>query len=472
MILSWSCADIWAAPTTIVGNGDPANRVNIVFLGDGYTQSDLDAGIYDLHVQSYLDYMFAGGVLADPFPRYKKFFNSHKIDVVSNESGADVPSQGVYVNTALNATYETNGIDRLLSINQDIADGILDVALAGTGIVAEIRFATVNHAKYGGSGGRWSVFAGENNSAREIAIHELGHSFSNLVDEYVSFAEPYVGPEPNKANVTKYPTGSKWAPWLGFDDPRGSHLDIGVVEGAYFYASGIYRPSLSSKMRTLNQAFDAVSREAFVQDIYALVEPLDDWLDNSSSVTGDTLWVAVVDPDVISVEWYVDDVRVEGAFGEEFFAPDYGFGPGTYSVRAHAYDEIINHAFSGDMLDLVRTGLDALQQEVAWTLTIPEWLLGDYNRNDAVDEADFTLWRSQFGSLSMLDADGNGNGVVDAADYAIWRNHLGEFRAATESGVLAVPESSTRLLSMMALLLCGACIGPRSARRRLVSGPK
>ena len=50
-------------------------------------------------------------------------------------------------------------------------------------------------------------------------------------------------------------------------------------------------------------------------------------------------------------------------------------------------------------------------------------LAGDYNKNGAVDAADYTVWRSSFGSTSNLDADGNNNGVIDAADYVVWKNN-------------------------------------------------
>ena len=64
----------FAAWSTVVDNGSPANRVDIVFVGDGYTLSDLESGLYTGHVQQYLDYMFdASGYLADPFPRYQEF---------------------------------------------------------------------------------------------------------------------------------------------------------------------------------------------------------------------------------------------------------------------------------------------------------------------------------------------------------------------------------------------------------------
>src|SRR5690606_6979434 len=66
-----------AAYTTIVDNGPSANRVDIVFLGDGYTATNIAAGLYDDHVHAYLDHMFSSSRNADPFNRYRNFFNVH-----------------------------------------------------------------------------------------------------------------------------------------------------------------------------------------------------------------------------------------------------------------------------------------------------------------------------------------------------------------------------------------------------------
>jgi hypothetical protein len=456
MILVSITARAWPAPITIVDNGQPSNRVDIVFLGDGYTQSDIDAGTYDRHIQDYLDHMFASPTLwDDPFPRYKNFFNAHKIDVVSNESGADIPSQNISVDTALDATYESSGVERRLTVNIARANTIRNQQLAGTGITADMQLVTVNHTKYGGSGGSWAVYAGGSSSAHEIALHELAHSFSDLADEYVSFTGPYPHPEPHQRNITKDPTGAKWDYWLGFDDPRGSSLDIGVFEGAAYYPTGIYRPSRDSKMRSLNEPFDAVSREAFIHDIYQLVNPLDGWMDDSAPLTDATLWVDVVDPRVIKAKWYVDDALVEGANSESFELAEFGFGPGTYEVRAHAYDDVIDHAFGGGMLDLVRTQFDLLQHDIFWTLTITEeGLAGDYNHNGIVDAADYVVWRATQGQSAVPSgsgADGDGSGTIDIGDYHFWRERFGnEASTASLAAGAAVPESQSAFLALVA----------------------
>jgi hypothetical protein len=318
-----------------------------------------------------------------------------------------------------------------------------------------MRLATVNHSKYGGAGGPWAVFAGANFSAHEIALHELGHSFSLLADEYVSYSGNYPYGEPTARNVTKDSAGLKWSHWLGFDDSRGASLDIGVFQGADYYPTGIYRPSFDSKMRSLNRPFDAVSREALIHDIYDDVDPLDDWLDDSQPVTDVDLWADVVDPAVILRQWYVDDVLVPGATGELFHARDFGYGPGTYEVRLRAYDEILNYSFAGGLLDLARNGLEALQQTIDWSLTITPGLPGDYNGDGGVNALDFDLWKKTFGSQELLAADGNSNGTVDAADYVIWRYYSSG--AGSSHPGFSVPEAATSTLAFAALVVSGIC---------------
>jgi len=446
---------------TLLDNGPSSNRVDIVFLGDGYTQSDLDAGSYELHAMGYLDFMFGGGVLADPFPRYQNFFNAYAIEVVSNESGADKPSQGVFVDTALDATYESSGIDRLLTISNSKANARRNTALAGTGVTADMQFVTVNDTKYGGAGGSWATFAGGNFWGNDVALHEVAHSFSDLADEYVSFNSPFVSGEPSEINVTKDATGAKWANWQGFDDPRGSNLDIGVYEGGRYYETDIFRPSQNSKMREVNLAFDAVSREKIILDIYEYVDPLDDWLDNLLPVEDSELWVDVVDTDVIQVEWSVNGTLVPGATGDTFDASDFGFGPGTYSVVARAYDEVLDYAQDGGLLDLVRRDFDKLEQEISWSLVVSATTVpGDFSGNGFVDGEDLSIWQTGFGQpsgASTLDGDADEDGDVDGADFLVWQR---SFAPESFTNTAVVPEPSGLVLLFFGL---PALIGRRDS---------
>ena len=185
------------------------------------------------------------------------------------------------------------------------------------------------------------------------------------IDDLYAYDGPggvYTGPEPLQPNVTASPTGDKWAQWLGYSEPGMG--TIGVYEGARYYEQGLYRPSPDSKMRNLERPFDAVSREQLILKIYELVNPLDDWRSNTSAISDDSpLWVDVVDPGVIKTQWFVNGALVTGAHEEAFSLRDFGFGNGTYEVKARAYDDT----------PWVRRDLSNLEQQVSWNVTlVPE----------------------------------------------------------------------------------------------------
>jgi hypothetical protein len=355
-----------AAFRTLVEAGDSSNRVDIVVLGDGYTSWELQI-TYTSDISDLLGYLFDGSLLTQPFGRYQNFFNVHAIDVASAQSGADDPSLGVDRNTALNASYWFDGeTDRLLYVDEQRAFEVQSEALAGTGIAPEMRFVLVNDATYGGGGGYYGVYAAGNAAAREIAVHEIGHAFAGLADEYEYGAARthYTGPEPFEPNVTTDPTGSKWAHWLGYDQP-GIGV-IGAYPGGFYHETGVYRPSENSKMRSLGRPFDAVSREQFILQFYALVDPLDGHTDNAT-VQHDvaSLSVEVIDPAVIQVDWSIAGRTFRDA-GETLSLTFDHFAFGTYSVTARAYDDT----------DWVRGDRSTLEETVSWTLVNQKYLIG------------------------------------------------------------------------------------------------
>jgi len=352
--------------TTIVNTGSSDNRVDIVFLGDGYTTADIAAGTYSNHINSYLDYMFSNSQNSDPFFRYRNYFNVHSIEVVSNQAGADAPPESIFRDTALDASYYFDGsTQRLLYINETKADDALQAGLLGAGFTAEMQFVTVNDTRYGGAGGEYAVYAGGNTSAHEIALHEIAHSFSNLADTYGGITTPYTGKEPIEANVTKDSTGAKWSRWHGYDQP-GIGV-IGAYEGGRYHDKGIYRPSNNSKMRSLNQPFDAVEREKIILDIYNYVDPFDSWHDNSTPlIDPGQLFVNRIDDAVIDMEWFVDDLLIPTATGEMFDLTDFGYGPGNYVIKARGFDPTAFDLVNG----WVRMNQSELEQFIFWTVTV------------------------------------------------------------------------------------------------------
>lgn len=353
---------------TLVHSGPAGNRIDIVFLGDGYTAGEIST-TYTGHAQSLVSYLFDDSLLSQPFGRYKTFFNVHLIDVISAQSGADDPASGKVRDTALGATYRFDGqTDRLLYVNDAAASAILNDALVGTGITADMRFLTVNEATYGGGGGYFAVYAGGNQHALEIALHEVGHSFVGLADEYGGIETRYTGGEPFDINISTDPTGAKWAHWLGYEQAGIRQYQrpdivgtIGAYEGGGYHDKGIYRPSELSKMRALGQPFDAVSREAFVLEFYKYVDPLDGFAYQGQGALSDisSLFVTPIDGSLITVEWRVDGALRQSGTSMTTMT-ELGLGIGTYTISARAYDPT----------DWVRLDRSSLEQTVNWTVTL------------------------------------------------------------------------------------------------------
>lgn len=169
-------ATVAAEPVDLVrGNGPDENRVNVVVLGDGYAQGEIDKYADDVEV--LLTELFA----EQPFADYAAYFNVRRIDVVSKESGADHPSQQIFRDTALHARYECLDRPWGLCIDGGAVLDVLDRSVPS--IDRPIVLVLVNDQEYGGSGGAYAVASVHQDNA-EIMLHELGHSFGLLADEY------------------------------------------------------------------------------------------------------------------------------------------------------------------------------------------------------------------------------------------------------------------------------------------------
>ncbi|TWU60396.1 IgA Peptidase M64 [Rubripirellula tenax] len=353
--------------TTLARSGESSNRVDLVFIGDGYTAGEINT-TYSAHIDSAVSYFFGS---KDPFPRYQNFFNLHRVDVISNESGADDPINGIVRDTALNSSYAFGGgVDRLLYFSTSLANAAVNTAIAGTGIDVDMRIGIVNNAKYGGGGGQWAVYAGGNGSAREVAVHEVGHSFARLADEYFTAGTVASGSEPSEVNVTANPNTGKWDRWVGYDDPDNNIGPIGYYEGGRYFEQGIYRPSNNSLMRNLNRPLDAVGREAFIAKIYDEVDPLDDWLNTEFTLSiSDDAWVDVIDDSVINVQWLIDGVD-SGMTGTMLDIASLGLASGDYTLSARAYDSLLDSSFTGGSFDWWRSDPSQLSQTVSWNLQV------------------------------------------------------------------------------------------------------
>ncbi len=276
ILLAFATATFAYDSEAILENGNPKNRINIVFLGDGYQESELDK--YRIDVENLL-----AKILSEPpFSDYNNYFNAYRVDVISQQSGADRPKDDYYVDTALDSSFSWGGGPERL-VYADATKVYKAAQSSPVPATPGMLYVVVNDSKYGGGGGSFSV-SSTNASAAEVSIHELGHSFGKLADEYDYGADDptwNTGYEPNEPNVTIKTTRDqiKWRDWLAnsTDLPTEDTTNgvVGLYEGAYYRKYGIYRPTFNSKMRSLNQPYHSVNSEQLIKRIYNFVSPVD-----------------------------------------------------------------------------------------------------------------------------------------------------------------------------------------------------
>ncbi len=292
--------------TTILDNGNANNRVKMVFMSDGYTAGQLVN--FNTNVTD-----FKNNILGQsPYSNYAKLFNFYAIQVPSVQTGANHPGNASDENTSGNqpittannyfgGTFDYASIHRLVVCTNSTA---INGVLADNFPSYNQAFLFVNSPYYGGSGGANAV-ATLNTSSSEVAIHEIGHSFSNLADEYAIGGQ---GEKANRTTTTDVNT-VRWKSWLG-------------INGVGIYPIGVegwQRPHQNCKMQFLGVSFCAVCTEATIDKIYSLVTPIDGTVPagSSATVTGPTNFSASLilpNPNTISAVWKLNGVTVPSGF--------------------------------------------------------------------------------------------------------------------------------------------------------------
>jgi len=192
---------------TIFENGPPETRIDLLILGDGYTAEQLPAFHED--ARRLVDVLFS----TPPFRERRKDFNVRAIDTPSEDTGVDRPSDGVYRRTALGASYDIFGSERYVLTCDNAA--LREVAAQAPYEFIEIL---VNGEKYGG-GGIYNLMATcstRSGSTPYVFVHEFGHHFAALADEYytsdVAYGTTTPIVEPWEPNITALldPSALKW----------------------------------------------------------------------------------------------------------------------------------------------------------------------------------------------------------------------------------------------------------------------
>jgi len=309
-----------AKPVPIIVNGPSPEKVDLLILGDGYSATEMKKFIADARRLSA--HLFK----VSPFKERAKDFNVWAIAVPTSDSGVSRPSTGVHHASALGTRYDIFGSERYILTTDNRA--LREIAQNAPYEFIEIL---VNNETYGGGGifGQFSTAAAKNDWAEYLFVHEFGHHFAGLADEYytspVAYQSSEVLPEPWEPNATamRDPANLKWkhkvrpgtplrTPWpkTVFDQhakeyqqtriqlraqnrpesemsalfkkdlqfnrqlfSNASHKnDVGAYEGANYESTGYFRPQMQCIMFDRSEKFCNVCQAA-IGDIIDLYTP-------------------------------------------------------------------------------------------------------------------------------------------------------------------------------------------------------
>ena len=260
----------------MVNQGDPAECVDLVFVAEGYKENQMDSFYTD--VERFSNYILS----TKPFNQYREKFNIWTVASISQDDGTDFPGKGIWKTTILNTNFYTFKLDRYLT-TYDYRT-ICDVAAP---VPYDHIIVLININQYGG-GGFYNHYSGGSNGGYvpdEVLIHEFGHGFAGLGDEYytsdVAYEEFYkltVEPwEPNLTTLVDF--NSKWIDMLESGTPVPTPVEekflnkTGVFEGGGYVPKGVFRPAVDCRMKS-NEAegFCEVCQRAIVKMIQYYIE--------------------------------------------------------------------------------------------------------------------------------------------------------------------------------------------------------
>ena len=301
-------------------SGDPATKVDFLILGDGYTAAE--AKKFEADARRLMKILFS----TSPFKERQKDFNVWALCPPAQESGISRPSTGIHRASPIGATYDAFGSERyVLTFDNRAFRSIAQFA------PYEFVEILTNSRTYGGGGifGLYSTVAADSEQAPYVFVHEFGHHFAGLADEYytspVAYTPQAVKTEPWEPNVTALANTKdlKWkdliepatpipTPWQKEEYERHSREysarrariraenrpeaemealfrenrefevklfaaekyrnKVGAFEGANYEATGFYRPEVDCIMFTRSPAFCAVCRRAIERVISLYVQ--------------------------------------------------------------------------------------------------------------------------------------------------------------------------------------------------------
>ena len=246
----------------LLKSGNPQEKIDVAIVAEGYTKEEAE--------QFYKDAQVAvEAILAhEPFGTYKDRFNFVAIALESKDSGVSVPREGLWKDTAVGSNYDTFYSDRYLTTSC-----VWKMHDALCGIPYEHLVILANTDTYGGGGiyNSYTLTTALHKDFKPVVVHEFGHSFAGLADEYYyddQFVEYYYpDSEPWEQNITTlFDFESKWDDmlpkiiqiptpvegnvWEKIKAGTKPESIVGVYEGAGYQSKGVYRPYPDCRMKT------------------------------------------------------------------------------------------------------------------------------------------------------------------------------------------------------------------------------
>ena len=292
---------------TLQGRSD-GKGVDFIITGDGFKVDQIDD--FRTAAQNIMDFIFDH---SDNISKHKSGWNVHRLDAISDTDCIDYSTTdnvSCSTESAYGAYYWCGGIERLPCINTStVTSKVLAVYPQYDNVII-----LVNSTKFGGAGYTGLGFAtvSMDESSGYGALHEMGHSFAGLADEY-EYGTCYNSTEPSAPNVTINTDNStvKWKHW--FDDPN-----VGMFEGGNYCTTGVWRPTETSFMRNERDPIYPVNQEAWSMAVYAALTTTyyskTPSSDNVSHSQGSTLNYSIelaMDNSSQQVDWYVDNVSTQ-----------------------------------------------------------------------------------------------------------------------------------------------------------------
>ena len=225
---------------TLQKAADTTRCIHIAYIAEGYTEAEMPTFLNDC--RTAMEALFAH----EPFKALRNRFNVIAVKSPSAESGTSNPGKGIWKNTALHSNFNTFYSDRYLTT---LHLKTLHNWLAGTPY--EHIIVLVNTENYGGGGilNSYNLSMVRHSAFKPVVVHEFGHSFAGLADEYAYDAESVdlypLDVEPWEKNITtRVDFRDKWENLLGKDKAAGFY------EGAGYKLKGVYRAYEDCRMRT------------------------------------------------------------------------------------------------------------------------------------------------------------------------------------------------------------------------------